>query len=55
MHALKVGESIDIKGPFVKWDFDQKPLQHAGFVVAGTGITPAVSRVYLLCNGIVYD
>jgi cytochrome-b5 reductase len=47
VHSLKVGDTIDIKGPFVKWDFEQKPLQHLGLVVGGTGITPAVKYIYL--------
>jgi cytochrome-b5 reductase len=35
VHSLNVGETIDIKGPFEKYNSGKKPLQQVS-IVAGT-------------------
>ncbi|KAG2205102.1 hypothetical protein INT47_002196 [Mucor saturninus] len=40
IHSLNVGDSVDIKGPFVKYNWDEKPVSQVGMVAGGTGITP---------------
>ncbi|KAI8997828.1 hypothetical protein BDB01DRAFT_772613 [Pilobolus umbonatus] len=40
VHSLKVGESIDIKGPFEKYSWKKNPVKHVGMIAGGTGITP---------------
>ncbi|KAI8882765.1 hypothetical protein K501DRAFT_295053 [Backusella circina FSU 941] len=42
VHALNIGDTIDIKGPFVKYDWNTKAVQNAAFVLGGTGITPGI-------------
>lgn len=32
VHSINVGDSIDIKGPFVKYNWDQKAVDHVGMV-----------------------
>lgn len=41
VHSLKVGESIDIKGPFEKYNWEKKPVKQVG-LVAGTWINQKV-------------
>eukprot|EP00672_Neobodo_designis_P019913 CAMPEP_0174853542 /NCGR_PEP_ID=MMETSP1114-20130205/28879_1 /TAXON_ID=312471 /ORGANISM="Neobodo designis, Strain CCAP 1951/1" /LENGTH=295 /DNA_ID=CAMNT_0016088197 /DNA_START=134 /DNA_END=1021 /DNA_ORIENTATION=+ len=38
--ALKIGQTIDIKGPFVKWNYKPGQYKTFGFIAGGTGITP---------------
>ncbi|KAI8984621.1 hypothetical protein BDF20DRAFT_860916 [Mycotypha africana] len=40
VHNLKVGDTLEIKGPFEKYNWDQKTVQHVGMLAGGTGITP---------------
>ncbi|CAO3694412.1 hypothetical protein G6F70_003481 [Rhizopus microsporus] len=40
VHSLKVGDTIDIKGPFEKYKWENKPVEYVGMVAGGTGITP---------------
>ncbi|KAF1798522.1 hypothetical protein V8B55DRAFT_1524849 [Mucor lusitanicus] len=40
VHSMKVGDTIDIKGPFEKWNWEKKPVAQVGMVAGGTGITP---------------
>lgn len=32
VHSLKVGDHLDIKGPFEKWNWEKKPVQQVGMV-----------------------
>ncbi|KAI9487582.1 MAG: hypothetical protein EXX96DRAFT_553852, partial [Benjaminiella poitrasii] len=40
VHSLKVGDTIDIKGPFEKYNWEKKPVNEVGMIAGGTGITP---------------
>ncbi|KAI7899595.1 uncharacterized protein BX663DRAFT_537935 [Cokeromyces recurvatus] len=40
VHSMKVGDTIDIKGPFEKYNWDSKPVDEVGMIAGGTGITP---------------
>jgi NAD(P)H-flavin reductase len=33
VHGLNIGETIDIKGPFVKYDWNTKAVKNAVFVL----------------------
>ncbi|ORX53078.1 ferredoxin reductase-like protein [Hesseltinella vesiculosa] len=45
IHNLKVGETLDIKGPIPKYNWDEKPVQHVGMIAGGTGITPMLQVI----------
>jgi cytochrome-b5 reductase len=32
IHSLKVGDTIDIKGPFEKYNWDKKPVDQVGMI-----------------------
>lgn len=32
VHSMKVGDTIDIKGPFEKWNWEKKPVAQVGMV-----------------------
>ncbi|CEP17994.1 hypothetical protein [Parasitella parasitica] len=40
IHSMKEGDTIDIKGPFEKWNWEKKPVAEVGMIAGGTGITP---------------
>ncbi|CAO3620696.1 unnamed protein product [Mucor hiemalis] len=50
VHSLKVGESIDIKGPFEKYNWEKKPVKQVGLVAGGTGITPSLQLLRKVFN-----
>lgn len=37
---LKVGDTLEIKGPIPKWPYKPNVKKHIGMVAGGTGITP---------------
>lgn len=47
VHNLKVGQPIQIKGPFKKYDYEANKKNFIGMVAGGTGITPMFQ---LLCT-----
>jgi len=40
LHSLKVGDDIEVKGPFVKMPYRANMKKRIGMVAGGTGITP---------------
>lgn len=32
VHSLKVGDTLEMKGPFVKWDWEKNPVHHVGMI-----------------------
>ncbi len=40
LHRLKVGSTIDVKGPYVKLPYKPNMYKHIGMIAAGTGIAP---------------
>lgn len=40
VHAMKLGESLDVKGPFVKFKYEANQFKHVVMIAGGTGITP---------------
>lgn len=44
IHNLKPGESLEIKGPMGKYDWEQGRRKNVGMIAGGTGITPMVSK-----------
>ncbi|KAG0764629.1 hypothetical protein G6F57_001451 [Rhizopus arrhizus] len=45
VHSMKVGDTIDIKGPFQKYNWQSKPVEYVGMVAGGTGITPMLQLI----------
>lgn len=44
VHSLKVGDTIDIKGPFEKWNWEKKPVAQVG-MVAGMCLSMIVNTI----------
>jgi cytochrome-b5 reductase len=42
---MKPGDSLDFKGPIVKYNWDEKPKAHVGMIAGGTGITPMLQVI----------
>lgn len=38
--ALQVGDSVDMKGPWKKFDYQPNEYSHVGMIAGGTGLTP---------------
>ena len=45
LFGLKVGDSIDIKGPLPKFKYEPNTKKHLGMVAGGTGITPMLQII----------
>lgn len=40
IHSLKVGESVEVRGPNQQWTFEKGKYSHYAMIAGGTGITP---------------
>jgi cytochrome-b5 reductase len=40
LHKMRVGDTIEVKGPYVKFDYKPNMFKHIGMIAGGTGITP---------------
>jgi len=40
LHKMKLGQTIEAKGPFEKFPYKKNQYKHIGMIAAGTGITP---------------
>ena len=45
LHSLKVGDSIEVKGPFPKIKYTANMKKKIGMVAGGTGITPMLQII----------
>jgi len=45
VHGLKVGDMVDIKGPFKSLNYSPNMKSHIGMIAGGTGITPMVQML----------
>ncbi|KAI8146343.1 hypothetical protein BJV82DRAFT_510116 [Fennellomyces sp. T-0311] len=45
IHKLKPGDTLDIKGPIPKYNWDQGKVENVGMIAGGTGITPMLQLV----------
>ncbi|KAI8060692.1 hypothetical protein BC940DRAFT_311567 [Gongronella butleri] len=45
IHNLKIGDTLDIKGPIPKYAWDEKTVDNVGMVAGGTGITPMLQVI----------
>ena len=45
LHDLNVGDSIEVKGPFVKLKYQRNMKKSIGMVAGGTGITPMLQVI----------
>eukprot|EP01061_Rhynchopus_euleeides_P001155 TRINITY_DN10824_c0_g4_i1.p1 TRINITY_DN10824_c0_g4~~TRINITY_DN10824_c0_g4_i1.p1 ORF type:complete len:283 (+),score=110.80 TRINITY_DN10824_c0_g4_i1:52-900(+) len=49
LHEVPIGGSVEMKGPFKKYDIKANEIPHIGMVAGGTGITPMYQIIsYLL-------
>ena len=39
---LKVGDTLEMKGPIPKYNWDENKVENVGMIAGGTGITPMV-------------
>lgn len=42
IHGMKIGETLDMKGPFKKWEYAPNQFKQVGMIAGGTGITPMI-------------
>ncbi|KAI8912584.1 cytochrome-b5 reductase like protein [Gorgonomyces haynaldii] len=42
IHSLKVGDTLEMKGPVKKFQYEPNKLNHVGLIAGGTGITPMI-------------
>jgi cytochrome-b5 reductase len=45
IHNLKVGDTLEIKGPFPKYFYKANTIDEAGLIAGGTGITPMLQLI----------
>lgn len=45
IHNMKPGDTLDFKGPMVKYDWEKNQKQHVGMIAGGTGITPMLQLI----------
>ncbi|OAD77705.1 hypothetical protein PHYBLDRAFT_108290, partial [Phycomyces blakesleeanus NRRL 1555(-)] len=45
IHNLKVGETLDVKGPIPKYNWEGSTIQNVGMIAGGTGITPMLQII----------
>ncbi|KAG2229319.1 hypothetical protein INT48_005888 [Thamnidium elegans] len=46
IHKMNVGDFIDIKGPFVKYNWNDKPVQHVGMVAESSDKTSKFTLIF---------
>lgn len=42
LHSLKVGETVEVRGPNMQWSIEKGKYKHVGMMAGGTGITPLI-------------
>ncbi|KXN70707.1 ferredoxin reductase-like protein [Conidiobolus coronatus NRRL 28638] len=45
IHNLKVGDTLEVKGPFPKYFYKANTIDEAGLIAGGTGITPMLQLI----------
>lgn len=50
LHSLKVGDSIEVKGPITKFKYVPNSVKHIGMLAGGSGITPMLQVVKEIVN-----
>jgi cytochrome-b5 reductase len=45
LHALKIGQSIEVKGPYVKFQYKEGKYKQIGCIAGGSGITPMFQTI----------
>ncbi|KAI9009008.1 hypothetical protein CLU79DRAFT_775644 [Phycomyces nitens] len=50
IHDLKIGDTLDIKGPIPKYNWDGSSIQNVGMIAGGTGITPMLQIIRKVFN-----
>lgn len=43
---LKVGDTLEMKGPIPKYNWEENKVENVGMIAGGTGITPMVSLFF---------
>jgi len=50
LHGLKVGETLEVKGPNRQWNFEPGKYEEYAMIAGGTGITPLIQAVDHILN-----
>lgn len=50
LHSLKVGDIIEVKGPFQKLQYKANMKKRIGMIAGGTGITPMIQIIKQILN-----
>jgi cytochrome-b5 reductase len=51
LHSLKIGGTVEVKGPNKQWSLEKGKYQHVAMVAGGTGITPLIqASEFILAN-----
>ncbi|KAI8647131.1 hypothetical protein BD408DRAFT_439618 [Parasitella parasitica] len=45
IHNMKPGDTLDFKGPMLKYDWEKNQKQNVGMIAGGTGITPMLQLI----------
>jgi cytochrome-b5 reductase len=45
LHSLKVGASVDIRGPVGRYKYKKNSYEHVGLIAGGSGLTPCLQIV----------
>lgn len=45
IHNLKPGDTLDFRGPMLKYDWEKNQKQNVGMIAGGTGITPMLQLI----------
>lgn len=52
IHRKRVGDQVELRGPFLEWKWDEHRWKKVLFIVGGTGITPAYQLLsYIFQDG----
>lgn len=50
IHSMKVGDTLDVKGPIPKYPWSANKHEHIGLIAGGTGITPMWQLIRAIFN-----
>lgn len=51
LHSLKIGSSVDIRGPVGRFQYSCNKFDTMGFIAGGTGITPCLQVIRCILEG----
>ena len=51
MHTLKVGSSVDVRGPIGRFKYEKNMHKKIGLIAGGTGLTPCLQVIRCVLDG----